>query len=393
MPAEEEAPSKSSQKLFSALRHCLKDFENDIATLESDTFMSEEGLDVAANRVPPYYIVFLMFVALLEYRYRGREEKVAWTIPVKYKGIPFLLSLWKFGFRVLTLKGTTIEQQLLDEMLMQLKKGTTIADRLLQPLFQEQFQKGNFVVANSYLKLNNMYCFFREKAKQAFNRRPRKPKVRLRNKEGIPIAWGSSPLEFEFQGFYYTVAMMDAFFSRLENLLVFSIPFVGLPPSVTSCMTFIALPWADKFKRIFNLNNDKAALGQYEKLREIKEKYRNPISHGFFQRDNASIFIQMPIVGAIPLNLSIIKDNLHFSLVPISKVTYSTICATFDSFEDFLRESSLKYALRFAEAALDVAFDSNSIAMYQAAIKSEAEFEIFIEKMSYLDDMYTNMDW
>lgn len=189
------------------------------------------------------------------------------------------------------------------------------------------------------------------------------------------------------------MAMMDAFFSRLENLLVFSIPFVGLPPEVSSCMTFIALPWADKYKHTFNLNNNIAALKQYEKLREIKEKYRNPISHGFFQKDNASIFIQMPMVGAVPLNLSIIKDNLHFSLIPISKDTYSEICASFDSFEEFLRESSLKYALQYAETGLDVAFDTDSIAKYRAASKSEEEFEIFIEGMRRFYDMYMNMDW
>jgi hypothetical protein len=355
--------------------------------------MREEQLDIPENLNPPAYIVFLMFVLLLGYKYRGREEKVGWTIPITYKGTTFLLSHRKFGFRVLSIKGTSPKQEVLNEMLIQLKKGTVIADRILQPLFLEQLQKGRFLIANSYIKLTSMYDFFRRKAKQTYSRKPRKPKARKRNKEGIPLFLSSNPFESEFQGFYYTVAMIDAFFSRLENLLVFSVPFVGFAPDVSSYTTFISLPWADKYKHIFNLKNNIPALKQYEKLREIKEKYRNPISHGFFQKDNASIFIQMPMVGAVPLNLSILKDNLHFSLVPISKDTYYEICASFNSFEDFLRSSALKYALLYAEGGFDVAFDSNSIAKYKEACRSEEEFKRFIEKMMYITDMYANMDW
>jgi hypothetical protein len=393
MPSQKEDPLNSSQELINALRYCLKDFGSDVAAFKSATFMREERLHIPENLNPPAYIVFLMFVYLLGYKYSGREEKVAWTIPVTYKSTPFLLSDRKFGFRILAIKGTSPTQEVLNEMLIQLKRGTLIADRILQPLFQEQLQKGGFVIANSYIKLTSMYDFFRRKAKQAYNRKPRKPKVHKQNKEGIPLSWSSYPFEFEFQGFYYTVAMIDAFFSRLENLLVFSIPFVELAREVSSYTAFISLPWADKYKHIFTLKNNLPALKQYEKLRDIKEKYRNPISHGFFQKDNASIFIQMPMVGAVPLNLSMIKNNLHFSLIPISKDTYYEICASFDSFEDFLRSSSLKYALLYAEAGFDVAFDSHSIAKYREACRSEEEFEMFIEATSHYTDMCMNMDW
>jgi hypothetical protein len=75
--------------------------------------MREEQLYVTENQIPPAHIVFLMFVALLGYKYRGKEEKVAWTIPITYKGTPFLLSHRKFGFRVLTIKGTSLKQEVL----------------------------------------------------------------------------------------------------------------------------------------------------------------------------------------------------------------------------------------------------------------------------------------
>ncbi len=192
MPSQKEDPLNSSQKLISALRHCLKNFESGVATLTSDTLTREEKLYVTRNQIPPAHIVFLMFVTLLGYKYTGREEKVAWTIPITYKGTPFLLSHRKFGFLVLTIKETSPKQEVLNEMLLQLKKGTVIADRILQPLFQEQLQKGCFVIANSYGQLTCMYDYFRRKAKQAYNSKPRKPKIQKRNKEGIPISWSSN---------------------------------------------------------------------------------------------------------------------------------------------------------------------------------------------------------
>ena len=50
------------------------------------------------------YLVFIIFVNLKDYKYKGRDEKEAWTVYVKFKGEPFLLTFRKFGFRIISSK-------------------------------------------------------------------------------------------------------------------------------------------------------------------------------------------------------------------------------------------------------------------------------------------------
>jgi hypothetical protein len=383
---------RKSENNMKDLKYCLRDFLNNTSISPNDVFLNEEMIEFSEDLAPPTYMVFLTFVGLLGYRYWGKEEKVAWTIPIIYKGIPFLLSSRKFGFRVLTLKGISPNSSLINEMLLKLKKGIIIADRYLQPIFRAKLQKGLITIANSYLKLTNMYLYFRERASLSYNKKlAKKSRKDSDNKLPKNIVDDLNLLnEYEHQGFYYSVSMMDAYFSRLEHFLVIAVPFSAREISVPK---YISLFWKEKYKTLFNLAEDKEALRQYERLNEIKEKYRNPFSHGFFQKDNASLFVHVPVVGAVPLNLACFSGNIHFSIVPISKEIFEYFCGVFDEFEEFLKKSSLRYALKYAETGLDVAFDSKSLDQCKKACESEKEFEEFIEKRAYLSDMYANMDW
>lgn len=147
---------KAHDELQDALRHCLKDFKSDSKPWKGAAVFREQHVDIPLRLVPPTYMVFLTFVGLLGYEYWGKEEKVAWMIPISYKGTPFLLSHRKFGFRVHSLSETPPKPELTKEMLVQLNKSVKIADGLLQPQFQEQLQKGHVTVANTYVRLSRM---------------------------------------------------------------------------------------------------------------------------------------------------------------------------------------------------------------------------------------------
>jgi hypothetical protein len=58
-----------------------------------------------------------------------------------------------------------------------------------------------------------------------------------------------------------------------------------------------------------------------------------------------------------------------------------------------LRTSSLRGAMKYAEAGLDVAFDPGSLSKYKKAANSEEELDLLIEVMSYHETMSINMDW
>src|SRR5687767_4521076 len=45
----------------------------------------------AGRSVPPYYLIYFLFVELLEFPDLGRSEKVAWSVPIDYKGKVFII--------------------------------------------------------------------------------------------------------------------------------------------------------------------------------------------------------------------------------------------------------------------------------------------------------------
>jgi hypothetical protein len=54
--------------------------------------------------------------------------------------------------------------------------------------------------------------------------------------------------------------------------------------------------------------------------------------------------------------------------------SFAEICTTFDEFDRQLRAGAFRFAVRWAESELDVAFDAQSIAKYRAATASDDKF-------------------
>lgn len=59
-------------------------------------------------------------------------------------------------------------------------------------------------------------------------------------------------------GFYFSTAMIDAFFSRLEHQLVLLLAFRGQPLASGILKAFLSLPWDEKIKSLIDVeaNND-----------------------------------------------------------------------------------------------------------------------------------------
>ena len=248
-----------SEKLMNALRHCLGRFQSapDSWTHVSPT--DEEPVDVPDELAPLPHMIFLTLVKLLDFKFFGPAEKVAWTIPVSYDGIPLLLSHRKFGFRLHCLPAARPGQEVVQQVMRELNRGIRIADALLQPCLEDQVQAGNVTIVNSYHQLSRMYAFFRSKAAKAYDRPSPKPTVLKRDADGKPVATHHDPFRYQFQGFWYAFAMIDAYFSRLEHLLILMLPFCGFDPKHESLCEAISSQWGSKFKRLFNLDNDDEA--------------------------------------------------------------------------------------------------------------------------------------
>ncbi len=263
----------------------------------------------------------------------------------------------------------------------------------MQPYADKQVKAGNVTVVNSYHKLNMMYRFFRRKAKESFRRASRAPTSLEPGKTGLIAPLMNWRGQHEREGAYYSAAMIDAFFSRLEHVLVLILPFVGFDPVHQDLVAFISSAWSDKFKRIFDIEHNRLAKSLYDQLDSIREKYRNPITHGYFEKAGASLYFHIPNLGAIPVRLSKFREGLHYSFLPITESSLEEVCCLFDKVDALFKSGMAGKGFLFAKTGLDIAFDGNSLAEYHSACSSKKSLRDFIYRQAHEDTIVSNMDW
>jgi len=83
----------------------------------------------------------------------------------------------------------------------------------------------------------------------------------------------------------------------------------------------------------------------------------------------------MPTLGAIPFNLSKVKNSVRFNIGfnPISSDNHEGVCAAFDEVDSFLESCPLAGPCKLLDAGVDPSFDAQSLSEYAAAISGEPE--------------------
>ena len=375
--------TKDGINLRKALIFALKNFAP-----YSGEFVFSSKCRIESKNLPPSDMVFLTLVGVSEYSHAGKFEKVAWSVAFAYKSIPFAFSLEKFGLRLYRHKNSSPAADLAEEMLRALAKGMSIVARLCEPLVLSQVASGNVTIANSFVQLNNMYAYFRDQAKRNFasERKPSRPKIddlaKLLTASFQKIAAGN----------YNANAMIDAYFSCLEHLLILLLPFVNYDRTKHDLVRLMGSLWSEKFKTVFDLTTNTTAKTLFDRLVILRERYRNPVSHGNFQKDGKSLFFHFPS-GAISCHLSSTAAERSDSIMKYDEPGYEKICALFDEVDAFFETGSAQFGYRYARSGLDVAFDEKSLAKYKTAARDEDGFDDFLEHESYIADMHANMDW
>ena len=330
------------------------------------------------------FIVFIIFVYLKKFRFIGKGEKVAWEIPIKYKGTPFILTHRKFGFRIISIKDSSEIRKIGIEAMEQIQKAIPYAETLIEPHIHSQVKKGAITLDNEYEKIWRRYKFFRGKAASEFKKTERKAK-----EEKSEYVWPSD------KAGYFTTAMLDSYFSLLEHLFVLVFPFIStIKHSDYNIEEFIGLNWKEKYKIILPITTNVKALQLLEKLEKVKEIFRNPLSHGYFLKNGHSFLVHLEHLGAIPMVLTNRTKKINYRFQFIDNLSFQEICDCFDEFDLFMKKDELtKYGVKFIKKGLPVAFNTETIKMYNDSMTSDKNFNEFIWHIMRAVDDAGNMDW
>ena len=375
----------------------LKDFAPDQDANKNWSDLSKwNPVELKPESVPSPYIVYIIFVVLKDYSHGGRWEKVAWEIPIQYKGEAFMLSHRKFGFQIQSVDGTLEQAQLAQEAIFKIGKATSVAEDLLQPMIRSQIDLGEITLVNDYHHLRARYEYFRACANEQLAE-VREPKIivddSLTIHENLNAKFASynRGIKRKQRAGYYAMSMIDAYFSLLEHILVLVKPFVHLKGTESSLADFIRSNWGSKFKAIFNTGSNPSANQIYSSLLSIKETYRNPSAHGNFLKQGGSLYVHIPRVGAVPMHMSKSKDDIRYSFR--SEQELADVCSILDAVDAFLESSITSFGMIYVKSGAEVAYDTQSKKKYAVSMIDKATFEQFVDQVCREIDDNTNMDW
>ncbi len=377
------------KKIIEAFNRLIVDFAQDDEAMKSWNMNDEIQLEIPNNFNHYPYIIFIIFIYLEGYKYLPRSEKIAWEIPIKYKNYPLLLSHRKFGFRVHGNSKNIIPKELVPELFNNLIKVIPIAESLIETTINERVNEGEITLANQYHTLKARYLYFRKRTKRNYNRankiRSQKPNFATRD-------WNRA-YEADEKANYNFVAMMDAYFSQLEHILVLMKPFIIEPNRECNLSEYISMNWSDKLKALINLSENQDINLIYNKLNQIKENYRNRMSHGNFAKNGCSFFVHMKGTGAIPFLLTRSNESYHYGFNLLPEPTFKDVTETFDEFDHLLQKGITKYGMMFIDSGLAVSYDDIMKEKIVRAIKSEESFKNFVLGWGRMSDNAANMDW
>ena len=383
-------------KIYEGLRKSLKDFSPPIDTNESLIYSQKSSkFHIERQEIPVPELIQFTLSNILRCPAFGPGEKLRWEIPFRYKKVDCAFALQKFGLRLYISNSDENQKNIIKiekEIIGKLKRVIAkIEKQLLTPFAKHQICERNVTIANHYHKLENRYVYFRDKAERKSTPKP--------NKDAKPdddlFAGLNDLFKTRSELFYNTIAMLDAYFSFLEHLFVLILPFVEKQNNKIDLVQFISNFWSDKFKKLFDITKDTQAKKFYDQLDEIKEHYRNFYAHGGFEKGGASLYFHFPGLGAIPAQLSNIKERPHFNFFPVEEDSFYHICEVIDHLNEWLRSdySGVKYAVKYAESGLNIPCDPENIRKIKDSMVSEEEFESLVKHCSYIADMHANMDY
>lgn len=372
------------------LNYCLADFSPDKSKTGNLVNLLNNYYVIDSKELKNFSpaIIYFIFVAFNNYPNLGRMEKIAWIIPFLFKGEKYIISFEKFG---LLLRAKKTNKRDIKELLHKLRSATKIGDKLLEPAVKIQISKGNITLQNKYLIFSNMYLYFRERANYSYTKKNHYFDENSNYYDLTKHAYLS--IEDKWYGFYYTVAMLDAFFSMLEHICVLMLAFIDYDLQKEDLNEFIFCRWTEKFKRVFKPQEDPDIMRIFNKLYTIKEKYRNTFSHGGYEKDGLSLVGIHTEVGVVPITLSKTKDSVHYSFFPILEGDFSTICKILDEFDNVLHKKPFNNIMKFIKSGVDIYFDRKHRKEYKEVIYDDRKLHKYIDKLAYYQDRYANMDW
>lgn len=382
MPGEDEAAERLRKT-------CLRAFGS------APTGDEEDGKSwrvVVPPDVAPVPYLLRYALGLIGLTPQGPEEKVAWWVNFTYEEDACQLAFEKFGLRLYLYTRADEEDATAHakEIIGKLQAAVRVVEQVVLAAAPDLLGQGEATVVNQHIALRRAYEYFRQRAldpdfipdEEVSGESPR---------GGTWTSFRSGQTQMRLNAFHDMVAASSAYVSLLEHDLVLTLAFTDFDPPTDNLTKIIGSRWGEKWDRVFMKQTDASRLKQ--RLSDVIERWRNPYSHGGFEKGHsATIYLHPPGVGsAVPVGLSNARNSPLFSFLPAGESDIAGVFELLDEVDEWVEEQ-LPVAMLWIKSGLWVRFDADFRREADEASRA-GEFEHFVEGHAYWQDQLRNMDF
>ena len=345
----------------------------------------------AGRSLPPYYLVYFLFVDLLGYKNLGEIEKVSWSVPIDYKGTTYLLEHRKFGMGLFAGDKESQETEC-QEIVKKISKAVKVARPYFEWVANEAAKNSNLNVLNHSLRLHKRYLFstsqYKEKIQEAISRKDEKTRTKYFSGSWV-IKMPYYQLKNEAE--WLAISAIDAFYSFTEHVFIHAAILKGLLITGEDVANLAVRDWGSKFKLCLDVT-DMNIKKHYDQLVPIKRQIRNYIAHGAFGKNGQAFQIHSG-AGAVPLLMPHQQGDSRFSMQNGIAFNDEEAIQAIEEFMKFYWESKIFPEVIYIQSALPTILPYASDSTYAKAMSSIEDMEIYVEYLSREHDNAANMDW
>lgn len=354
--------------------------------------------------LPPYYLVYFLLVDLLEYPNLGQWEKVAWIVPLRFRGRLYSIEHRKMGLgifapthdaKAMTNAPPSDEAETDAREISALIKNGVAAAQAYFEWRAEQVAAGiHLNVVNNSDWLFDRYKFFLgrfETLSSEAEARKNEYKTEKQSGEGFTFTQTTSPSwERRKEAKWNAQAAIEAFFSWTEHVFIHLAILQGRLRTGDDVAGMAAVDWKTKFKAALDVN-DPFTKEHYDRLLDLRAQIRNFMAHGAFGKRGEAFSFHSG-AGAVPLLLTG-RQNHRYSLSGQPAFDEHSALSQIDEFLKHLwsgpRASAREYIFSGLPSVLTMVSDGS----YAQAMKSEDDMKGLVGHMVGEFDRAADMDW
>ncbi|MBB3814754.1 hypothetical protein FHY13_003125 [Xanthomonas arboricola] len=349
----------------------------------------------AGRCLPEYYLVYFLLVELLNFPHRGPEEKVAWTIPLDFRGNLFTIEHRKMGLGLFHPEPERVAAEA-TEIVNRILKATKEARRFFDWFADTRVAQSAINVANHSQPLYERYRYLRQaaqdhadkaKKREAERRAAAKGKTDLSSLTEMWLAeWHPEP-----QPQWMALSAVEAYFSWTEHALIHLAILQGRITTGDKVAVLASGDWTGKFKSAIDVTEE-GANTLLDRVLAVRQDLRNHVAHGAFGKQGEAFFFHSP-AGAVPVLLPHRKGPKHFRFGNGLAFDALKVFQVLDHFEafmfagiraparEFLLENTYPTVLTMARSA------------YVTAMRSPEAMTEFLHYWGHQVDRSADMDW